>query len=170
MQVFKTVREAAIAGCAEANPLSIESNWEYGGLILKVKGGFTYTPPGTSKKNSHIVPSDIFSPYVPDYDALIAAGDRGALQRAVRKAGAVAFYHIHPCKDDEGRARASISKYFSMGDLMSMKNEGFSSAYLAVSCNGKVYEATPKVNIVYPDQNDWYRQNPAGLGPVIGSF
>lgn len=165
MQKFKTVREAAIAGSAVANPLSSKTGYEYGGLILKAGKGFTYTPPGTSQSSSHIVPADIFAPYVPEYKALIKAGNRHALASALKKASVVAFYHIHPC--DHG---ADMARYFSGGDMMSMLISGFSTSYMAVNCTGVVYEASKDMKVIYPDPTDFFRENPAGLGETIGTM
>lgn len=163
MQVFKTVREAAIAGSKEAVPLTRQTGYEYGGLIMTVNGGYTYTSPETSHAESHTDFGPIFATYIHGFPLDGVEPSRIPYWTAkIRKAGIVSVYHTHPCNKDTLGEKLAV--YFSEADMRGLMRDGFKTAYMAVACSGKVYEATDNLRVLWPEDAD----GPAALGAVIG--
>jgi hypothetical protein len=148
MKTFKTVREAAIAALHEAVPLSAKSGFEYGGFILRIKGGYTYTKAYTDKQTGNVT---------------IAEEDFSIPRGAVT----ISDYHTHPCRKMLGKELGFFDKFFSPEDIRSsLYFKDFDTAYVAPTCSGLVYESTKNLSVIWPMGKT---QTPAVLGSVIGS-
>jgi hypothetical protein len=160
MKYFTTMRQAAIAASAVAVPLTRQTGFEYGGLILKGPKGFSFTAPETSHSKGSLDPTLIYRKYVPDLPPIVRKPQQSAIVKKLRNAGVVSFYHVHPC--DTGESDAT---YFSIDDMNTAVLLGHDAAYMAVACNGKVYEATKNTPPVFPDGPFF---DPAAIGDLIG--
>lgn len=148
MKVFKTVREAAIAALREVMPLSKRKGYEYGGFILSSEGGYTYTKAVTDNSDGNVNLDE----------------DRFTIPRGFVK---VSDYHTHPCRPAGygGKGAGYFDQFFSPTDMQSLLLNNFETTYMAPTCSGKVYEASPSLPVVWPAKEDGPA---AALGPVIG--
>lgn len=149
-KTFATMDEAAIAALTVAIPLARRDKWEYGGYIIKVPRGFSFTKPQTTQKTMYV---DLSTQWEKLTGKAFPAGVK-AMTEAVAKfradskaAGIVSTYHVHGCDwtlEDgkkmiaEGPDQNVEPRGFSFGDLVSDFRMGLAHGYVGVACDGSV--------------------------------
>lgn len=124
--VYKTVQEAAIAGTRAAIELARRDNWEYGGVVIAVKGGFIVSELVTSKSTEGI---DLSAAYPGKWKGRekLKRADLPGLTKIIK-----AFFHVHLTHIENN------GELFSGADVNTASNLR-TLAYVGSTKNGKVF-------------------------------
>lgn len=124
--IYKTVQDAAIAGTRAAIELSRRDGWEYGGVVIAVKGGFIISELVTSESEEGV---DLSPAYPGKWKGRekLKRSDLPGLKKVIK-----AFFHVH------------LTHIENNGELFSGADVGTAMifrtiAYVGSTKNGKVF-------------------------------